>query len=177
MRRSTATPTLGALVALSLAACDPPPRTAPVPAPAAPPTAAAGPRAARITLGDFRRLRWIEGSWRGSGVNQAPFYERYRFADDSTLVVDAFPDSTLATVSESTRFELRGGTLGNAGTTVRWVASRLDDRAVDFVPVVGARNTFTWRFESPDRWTALLHWPASDTRPARDATYQMERIR
>jgi hypothetical protein len=91
-------------------------------------------------------------------------------------VVDSFADSTLSTVSESTRFELHGGSLGNAGTTVRWVASRLDDRAVDFVPVAGARNTFTWRYESPDRWTALLHWPASDTRPARDATYTMERM-
>jgi hypothetical protein len=184
MRRSTATPALAALAALALAACDPPPRApaAPAPAPAAAPTAssataAASPQApARITVADFRKLRWIEGSWRGSGVGQAAFYERYRFADDSTLVVDAFPDSTLATVSESTRFELRGGTLGNAGT-VRWAASRLDGRAVDFVPVAGARNTFTWRYESPDRWTALLHWPASDTRPARDATYDMVRIR
>jgi hypothetical protein len=165
MRRSAATPVL-ALAACALAACPPP---------LYPPPAA--PQAGRITVADFRKLRWIEGSWRGSGVGQAPFYERYRFVDDSTLVVDAFPDSTLATVSESTRFELRGGTLANASATTRWVASRLDDRAVDFVPVVGVRNTFTWRFESPDRWTALLHWPASDTRPARDATYHMVRIR
>jgi len=158
------------LAALALPACNPwPPLQE-----AAPPAVAQ--EGARITVRDFRRLRWIEGSWRGSGSGQAPFYERYRFADDSTLVVDSFADSTLATVSESTRFELRGGRLGNPGT-VRWVASRLDDRAVDFVPVAGARNTFTWRYESPDRWTALLHWPASDTRPARDATYSMERMR
>ena len=181
MRRSTATPTLAALAVLALAACDSDPRSetpAPPPAPAvAPTTAAASPQSpARITIDDFRKLRWIEGSWRGSGVNQPPFYERYRFVDDSTLVVDTFPDSTLATVGESTRFELRGGTLGNAGT-VRWVASRLDDRAVDFTPVAGAQNTFTWRFEAPDRWTALLSWPANDTRPARDVTYNMDRIR
>jgi hypothetical protein len=176
MRRSTATPILAALALI--AACDPPPRT-PAAAPAATPAqSAANPAAAaRITPGDFRKLRWIEGSWRGSGDGQKPFYERYRFADDSTLIVDSFPDSTLAGVSESTHFELRGGTLGNASTTTRWVASRLDDRSADFVPAMGVRNTFTWRYESPDRWTALLHWPASDTRPARDATYPMERIR
>ena len=179
MRRSTATPTLAALAVLALAACDSnsrPETSAPPPAPAAAPAAATPQTAAQITPADFRKLRWIEGNWRGSGVGQAPFYERYRFVDDSTLVVDAFPDSTLATVSESTRFELRDGMLGNAGA-VRWVASRLDDRAVDFIPVAGAQNNFTWRFESPDRWTALLNWPASDTRPARDATYNMERIR
>jgi len=178
MRRSTATPALAALALI--AACDPPPRTpaaASAPAATPAPTAANPAASARITPGDFRKLRWIEGSWRGSGDGQAPFYERYRFADDSTLIVDSFPDSTLASVSESTRFELRGGTLGNASTTTRWVASRLDGRAVDFVPEVGVRNTFTWRYESRDSWWALLRWPASDTRPARDASYHMERIR
>ncbi|MFL5384096.1 MAG: hypothetical protein ACJ8GN_16360 [Longimicrobiaceae bacterium] len=163
-----------ALAALPLVACDPPP---PEPRPAPTPAGAdVGVQPARITVRDLRRLRWIEGSWRGSGVGQAPFYERYRFADDSTLVVDSFADSTLASVTDSTRFELRGARLGNPGT-VRWVASRLDDRAVDFVPVAGARNTFTWRYDSRDQWTALLHWPASDTRPARDATYTMVRMR
>lgn len=154
-----------ALAVLALAACDPPP---------SPPPGPGG--AARISVAEFRRLRWIEGSWRGSGSGQAAFFERYRFADDSTLVVDSFADSTLAAVSESTRFELRGGRLGNPGN-VRWVASRLDDRAVTFVPVAGARNTFTWRYDARDRWTALLHWPASDTRPERSATYTMERVR
>jgi hypothetical protein len=177
MRRSAPPPVLVALAALALAGCDPhPPPPAPAPA-SVPGPPAASPQAGRFTPADFRRLRWIEGTWRGSGVNQAAFYERYRFADDSTLIVDSFPDSTLATVSESTRFELRGGTLANASATARWVASRLDDRSVDFVPAVGVRNTFTWRYESADRWTALLRWPASDTRPARDATYHMVRIR
>lgn len=164
------------------AACDPPART---PAPSAPPPApaSASPPAstrqapAAISARDLRGLRWIEGSWRGAGGGQAPFYERYRFADDSTLVVDSFADSTLSAATESTRFELRGGRLGNASTTVRWAASRLDARSVTFVPEVGARNSFIWRYESPDRWTALLSWPASDTRPAREAVYHMERVR
>lgn len=173
MRRLAALAT-PALVVIALVACDPPPSAYPVkPVPTA---TSPGAQAARLSVRDLRRLRWIEGSWRGSGDGQAPFYERYRFADDSTLVVDSFADSTLATVSESTRFELRGGRLGNPGAA-RWVASRLDGRAVDFVPVAGARNTFTWRYDSPDQWTALLHWPASDTRPARDPTYTMVRVR
>lgn len=175
MLHSTMTPALAAFAALAVATCDPVPRAGPPPAMA--PSSASPRAAARITPREFRRLRWIEGSWRGSGDGQAPFYERYRFADDSTLIVDSFPDSTLASVTESTRFELRGGRLGNASTTTRWVASRLDGRAVDFVPEVGVRNTFTWRYESRDSWWALLHWPASETRPARDASYHMERIR
>jgi hypothetical protein len=174
MRASTVPYAIIALATLVLAACDPPARAPAAPAPAAAPGASAATRAAaaRVTVADLRKLRWIEGTWRGSGDGQAAFYERYRFADDSTLVVDSFPDSTLASVSESTPFELRGGTLGNPN----WVATRLDDRAVDFARI-GASNSFTWRFESADRWTALLHSPATAARPAREVIYHMERIR
>jgi hypothetical protein len=155
-------PVLAALVAVA-AACDPP---LPPPSPPGQP--------ARVSLAELRQLRWIEGTWRGSGSGQAPFYERYRFVDDSTLMVDSFADSTLAAVTESAPFELRGGRLSSGGG--RWVASQLTRRWVTFIPV-RARNLFTWRYDSPDSWTALLAWPATDTQPARMATYRMERIR
>ena len=158
-----------ALAALPLVvACDPRPQVTVRNAPKDPPA---------LTVADFRKLRWIEGSWRGSVSGEGPFFERSRFADDSTLVADTFADSTLATVTESARYELRGGRLGNANPTARWRASRLDERSVLFVPEVGVRNTFVWRYESPDLWTALLEWPANDTHPAGRAAYRMERIR
>jgi len=158
-----AAPALAAIATLALAACDPPP---PQSAPGQP---------ARVTRAEFQQLRWIVGDWRGSGPGQAPFYERYRFVDDSTLVVDSFRDSTFAAVTESARFELRGGRL--SGPEGRWAASQLASRSVTFIPISRARNVFTWRYDSPDRWTALLSWPATDTQPARSATYTMERVR
>ncbi|HKP76643.1 MAG TPA: hypothetical protein VJT67_14030, partial [Longimicrobiaceae bacterium] len=129
---------------------------------------------ARVTMAEFQQLRWIVGDWRGSGSGQAPFYERYRFVDDSTLVVDSFADSTFAAVTESAPFELRGGRLSSGGG--RWVASQITPRWVTFIPV-RARNVFTWRYDSRNRWIALLSWPATDTQPARTATYTMERVR
>lgn len=140
------------------------------------PPAATAPRTtpATITRAEFTRLRWIAGSWRGTGVGQPPFYERYRFVDDSTLLVDSFADSTLATVTETSRYELRGGRLGNTGN-VRWGAVTIDAASVRFAPIAGARNEFTWTRESRDAWVAVLRWPAAAGQPARERTYRLTR--
>src|ERR1700755_1314463 len=47
---------------------------------------------ARIGAAELAKLRWIEGAWRGTGDVEKPFYERYRFENDSTLAVESFPD-------------------------------------------------------------------------------------
>ena len=134
-------------------------------------------RPAVLRAADLRALEWIVGTWRGSGDGQAPFYERYRFLDDSTLLVESFKDSTLTDVSESTPFELRGGRLANAvpANAAQWVAVRLAGGAITFAPVRRARNRFTWRPESADVWIAELAWPASNAAPARARTYRMVR--
>src|SRR5688500_13567408 len=71
------------------------------------------PEAKKFSAADIAKLRWIEGTWRGSGVDQAPFFERYRFENESTLAVDSFPDEKLDKVDDTTRFELKDGTFGN----------------------------------------------------------------
>jgi hypothetical protein len=68
---------------------------------------------------NFRRLispslRWIEGTWRGSGVDQAPFFERYRFENESTLAVDSFSDEKLDKIEDTRRFELKDGWFGSS---------------------------------------------------------------
>ena len=135
---------------------------------------------------NLRALQWITGTWRGSGVGQAPFYERYRLADDSTLVVESFADSTLRKVSEVTRFALRDSALtslpGASGEpqagVARWYGSALSSDSVRFEPLTGARNTFVWaRGATADEWLARLTWPATGDRPARVVSYAMRRTR
>ncbi|MFN2502099.1 MAG: hypothetical protein ABR530_08815, partial [Pyrinomonadaceae bacterium] len=41
--------------------------------------------ASRLTAADVAKLKWIIGDWRGSGENQKPFFERYRFENENTL--------------------------------------------------------------------------------------------
>jgi hypothetical protein len=138
---------------------------------------------ARLTARDLARLQWIVGDWRGTGVDgtsQAPFFERYRFADDSTLLVESFADSTWRAPTETTRWELHGGRLTNHGTGAQWIASRMDARSIEFAPLARARNSFRWA-RVGDRgkateWRATISWTdASGTRQRR--VYRMERVR
>ena len=129
------------------------------------------PAARSLSTADISKLRWIEGTWRGSGVDQAPFFERYRFENESTLAVDSFPDEKLDKVDDTTRFELKDGTFGNGN----YVASSIDDNGINFEPVA-AKNSFRWERVSADTWKATLKWPAQGNKPAGERVYNMERI-
>ena len=124
-----------------------------------------------LTAADLQKLRWIEGSWRGTGVNQPPFFERYRFENDTTLAVDHLEDESLAKVTSTSRYELKNGEFRDND----YVATALDDSSISFEPLKAGSNSFVWKRESKDSWTARLSWHASGNRPAGERTYQMER--
>jgi hypothetical protein len=128
-----------------------------------------------VSTSDLRSLRWIEGTWRGIGDVEKPFFERYHFENDSTLIVESFPDETLSKVEDVTRFELRNGQFGNWGEGARWIATQLNEGSITFEPVARARNTFRWERQSKDVWKAVLTWPATGNNPAKQKAYQMER--
>jgi hypothetical protein len=121
---------------------------------------------------DFALLRWIEGDWRGQIASGGYFYERYRFADDSTIAMRGFEDSTFKRPNDSATIVFRGGVVTDRGPKARWSATRLDAKGIDFAPVQGATNRFSWNLESADKWTAAIL-------PARGnpTVYQMERVR
>ena len=129
----------------------------------------------KINPADLAKLRWIEGTWRGTGDVKTPFYERYRFENESTLLVESFDDEKVNKVTDVTRFELKDGQFGNPGEGSRWVATELSKGSVTFEPVIRARNTFRWQKESENVWKAILDWPATESAPARQKVYKMER--
>ena len=132
---------------------------------------AQAPKPIMLTAEDLKKLRWIEGSWRGTGVNQPPFFERYRFENDTTLAVDHFEDETLAKVTKTSRYELKNGEFrGGSG----YVATALDDNSISFGPST-AKNSFTWKQDTKDSWTAILTLPASGNKPASEVIYKLER--
>ena len=128
--------------------------------------------AKKFSTSDIAKLKWIEGTWRGSGVDQKPFFERYRFENESTLAVDSFPDEKLDKVEDTSRFELKDGLFGNGS----YVASSIDDNGINFEPVKNANNSFRWERVSDNAWKATLKWPATGDKPARERVYNMERI-
>ena len=62
------------------------------------------PQPKTLTAADLTKLRWIEGSWRGTGDVDKPFYERYKFENDTTLVVESIADETFKKVNDVSRF-------------------------------------------------------------------------
>ena len=133
------------------------------------------PKPATLTAADLQKLRWIEGSWRGTGIDQPPFFERYKFENDTTLVIDSFDDEKLTKVTDTTRYELKDGEFGGGSGGARYVATALDDNAITFEPVVKVRNSFIWKRESKDSWTAIIKWPATKDKPAGERIYNLER--
>lgn len=130
---------------------------------------------AKLTPADLQKLRWIEGSWRGTGVDQAPFFERYRFEGENTLAVDSFEDEKLAKVTDTSYFKLENGEFGGGSEGSRYVAVALDDNSITFDARIKARNSFIWKRESKDSWTAIIKWLASKDKPAGERVYNMER--
>ena len=132
----------------------------------------APPKPKTLTAADLQKLRWIEGSWRGSGDQQAPFFERYRFENETTLAVDTLEADK---VTDTTLFVLKDGEFGGGSDGSRYVATALDENSITFEPVTKAKNSFTWHRETKDSWKAVLKWPATKDKPAGERVYQMER--
>lgn len=130
--------------------------------------------AAMLAPGALARLRWLEGRWRGEGDGQAPFFESYRFLDDSAFVSHSWADSTFGRATDSSRYELRGGRLANVGDGPRWGAVEVSDTLAVFVPLARARNGFLWRRETNDAWTATIRWQTPQG--PRERVYRMRRV-
>lgn len=151
---------------LTVSACR---KAEPEPAPA---PAAVTP--AEVTPADFESLRWLEGHWRGTGGGVPPFYEGYRFVDDSTIQGLMYADSTLSVVTDSSRIVLSEGTLTSRGVNSISTATEIDSIHVRFETSEGRGNTFTWTRESPTTWTAVL--TATVLGQAQERVYRMERM-
>ena len=129
-----------------------------------------------ITPADLAKLRWIEGSWRGTGDIDKPFYERYKFENETTLAVESFDDDKFTKATDVSRFVLKDGEFGSTDAEGRRsAASAIDENSVTFEPVAKSRNTFRFQRESENSWKAILTWPATDKAPAGQRTYNMER--
>ena len=128
-----------------------------------------------ITTADLAKLHWIEGTWRGTGGEVPPFYERYKFENDSTLVVETLADETLTKVNDVSRFELKDGHFGSGTADSGSVATALDDNSITFAPLGKARNFFRFQRESDNSWKAILNWTDKTGAP-KERIYQMERL-
>lgn len=106
--------------------------------------------AVRYTVADFQALRYVEGDWRGSGYEGGPFYETYRFVDDTTIEMTAWTDSTMSVAREQSQYLLRDGSIR---TSKGGRLQKVDEAGHHF-----RAESYGWIFSpvSPDRWTARV---------------------
>jgi hypothetical protein len=139
------------------------------------PTNQQSPQPKTLTAADLTKLRWIEGSWRGTGDTDKPFYERYKFENDTTLVVEGIADEKFEKVNDVSRFELKDGVFGKSRGESGSVAVAFDENSITFAPLGKARNSFRFQRETADSWKAILTWKEADGTP-RERVYRMERV-
>jgi hypothetical protein len=128
-----------------------------------------------VTAAQFQSLRWLEGTWRGSGGGFDGFYEGYRWLDDSTIRKFDFADSTLAVISDSGDITLRGGTVRSGSAASSYVVTALDSVSVHFAPERNVSNAFEWRLTAAGAWTARLTWDSAGV--PRERVYEMRAYR
>ena len=128
----------------------------------------------QITPAELAKLRWIEGGWRGTGGGVPPFFERYKFENESTLVVETLEDESLSKVTDVSRFELKDGHFGSGTADSGSLAIALDDNSISFAPL-GKGNFFRFQRESDNSWKAILNWTDKNGAP-KERVYLMERL-
>ena len=126
----------------------------------------------KFTAADIAKLKWIEGTWRGMDGDK-PFYERYKIENTSLVVEGLKADGSLD--GEPGRFELKNGEFGQGEGTKRSAASEITADYIQFVPAVGGKmNRFRFERQSNGTWRAVLEWPATPEKAARQKIYIME---
>ena len=125
-------------------------------------------------VSDLSKLRWMEGTWKASAPGEQTYYQRYKFANDSTLEIGYYSDSTFARETGTGRVYLSVGRIYHTFGPGRWGATSVDSGGVYFVPQVNAHNTFAWSHQSGDTWTATLRTGYSGRE--RVTVYQMQRV-
>jgi hypothetical protein len=102
-----------------------------------------------------------------------PFYERYKL-ENTTLVVEGL-NADGSPKGEPDRFELKNGEFGQGEGDKRSAASEITADYIQFVPAVsGKMNRFRFERQSNGTWRAVLEWPATPDKPARQKIYIME---
>ena len=131
----------------------------------------------KFTKSDIEKLRWIEGSWRGSDGNGGlTFYENYHFVGNEIVIKSYAQDSTFTKTKRQGRVYLLNGEIIHKSEGMLWSATKLNDSQVEFAPKKKATNSFIWQRESADVWIAKLMFN-DETGKQKEVAFRMERIK
>lgn len=130
----------------------------------------------QVEARQLRSLAWLEGMWRGTQSDTAPFFERYQFRDDSTISTLTYADSLGTQVVDSGLIRLRDGIVTSGDSARGYVLTALDSMTAHFEPRGASVNAFTWQRTSESSWTATLTWRDASGQPI-ERVYVMRLLR
>lgn len=128
--------------------------------------------AATITPAQFGGLRWLSGDWRGRMPDGTAFHERYRFANDSTILITYFEqDSTFAKSARTDTIALRGGVVRSGDATL----TRVNDQGLAFANLSKPGTGYEFARLPGGSWIATI-LGTKDGKPTK-IVYHMQRVR
>jgi hypothetical protein len=116
---------------------------------------------------DLKKLKWIEGKWRGMFDNK-PFYEIYQLINDSTLRITHYKwdgNDSSKTTFDYVQWVKDGYYLGEQQN---WKAMTISNKEIKLVPVNKVSNEIVWQRKEKKNWIAILSHKSGNR------TYNME---
>ena len=124
-----------------------------------------------FTTESMQKLRWLEGAWCDAGGGGTPYYEVYRFENDSSIRMTYYADSARTDARDSSRIYLEAGTIYHLAARDRWRAIEVDSTGIVFESLTEPGRRFIWRRESPAVWLATLESPSGSP-----LVFRLERV-
>jgi hypothetical protein len=178
---------LCALLTVAVAACSDQGTIAPVttskpansaagPAQPSPGQQSAGRRtpAQNLTAADIAKIKWLEGSYRGTGADK-PFFNRYHF-NGTTLYVQSFDDEAMTKQTKSAVYELKDGMFANPSGDNRFAASEITDDLIQFVILTDASAAYRLERQGDGSIRATLESTRPDGKSDQNS-YVLERLK
>ncbi|MBC7828357.1 MAG: hypothetical protein H7122_11475 [Chitinophagaceae bacterium] len=108
------------------------------------------------SMKDLHKLKWIEGKWRGTHHTK-PFYEIYRFANDSTLEIISYDwNGKDSSHSSKSRVYWKDGAY-YLGDHLNWKVTEITDSSIMMLPNNKASNDILWKYSDSTSWDAILN--------------------
>jgi hypothetical protein len=148
------------------------PNTAPTDAPKPPPVSKKP--ANNITVADIAKIKWLEGSYRGTGAEK-PFFNRYRF-NGTTLNIESYDDEAMTKKVDSAVYELKDGMYANPSGKDRFAATEITDAYVQFVTMASEKPAaLKMERQGDGSVKATLEWTGPDGNPTQ-RSFILERL-
>ena len=104
---------------------------------------------------DLKKIKWIEGKWKGL-YKGAPFYEIYRFVNDSTLESIAYEwDGKDSSKTSRSYVYFKDGAY-YLGEKQNYKVISISETEIKMLPNVEANNDILWKYRDSTGWDAIL---------------------